>query len=46
MTRTLCLRSSGDAVKFLQERLNPQPTAQPLLGPNGKFGAKTRDRVK
>lgn len=46
MTRTLRLRSSGDDVKFLQERLNARPTARPLLTVDGKFGAKTRDRVK
>ena len=46
MTRTLRLRSSVDDVKYLQERLNARPTALPLLTPNGKFGAKTRDCVK
>ncbi len=46
MTRTLRLRSSGDDVKYLQERLNALPTARPLLPADGKFGAKTRDRVK
>ncbi len=46
MTRTLRLRSSGDDVKYLQERLNAQPSARPPLALDGKFGAKTRDRVK
>jgi mannan endo-1,4-beta-mannosidase len=47
MARTLRIRSTGDDVKFLQERLNSlAPTALPLLIPNGKFGAKTRDRVQ
>ena len=46
MTRTLRLRSSGDDVKFLQERLNALPTARPLLTLDGKYGAKTRHRVK
>ena len=42
MPRTLRTRSSGDDVKYLQERLNSRPpTALPLLTPNGKFGAKT-----
>ena len=43
MPRTLRLRSSGDDVRFLQERLNARaPTAQPLLAADGKFGAKRR----
>ncbi len=42
MTRTLRIRSSGDDVKYLQERLNALPTARPLLTLDGKFGAKTR----
>ena len=46
MSRTLRLRSSGDDVKFLQERLNSLPTALPPLPLDGKYGAKTRDRVK
>ena len=47
MPRTLRIRSSGDDVKFLQERLNSRPpTALPLLTPDGKFGAKTRARVR
>ena len=47
MPRTLRTRSSGDDVKFLQERLNSRPpTARPLLTPDGKFGAKTRARVQ
>lgn len=47
MSRTLRIRSTGDDVKFLQERLNSfAPTALPLLITNGKFVAKTRDRVK
>jgi len=47
MTRTLHIRSSGDDVKFLQERLNSlPPTALPLLTPDDKFGAKTRTRVQ
>ena len=47
MTRTLRTRSSGDDVKFLQERLNSlAPTALPPLTPDGKFGAKTWARVQ
>ena len=47
MPRTLRIRSSGDDVKCLQERLNSRPpTAQPLLAVDGKFGAKTRARVQ
>ena len=47
MPRTLRIRSSGDDVKYLQERLNSRPpTALPLLTPNGKFGAATRARVR
>lgn len=47
MVRTLRIYSSGDDVKFLQERLNAQPpTAYPLLILDGKFGAKTLARVK
>ncbi len=47
MPRTLRTRSTGDDVKFLQERLNSRPpTALPLLSPDGKFGAKTRARVQ
>ncbi|MCA9239548.1 MAG: peptidoglycan-binding protein, partial [Planctomycetales bacterium] len=46
MTRTLRIRSSGDDVKYLQEQLNALPTARPPLTLDGKFGAKTRDRVK
>ena len=47
MARTLRIRATGDDVKFLQERLNSAaPTVLPLLIANGKFGAKTRDRVQ
>ena len=47
MPRTLRIRSTGDDVKFLQERLNSRPpTALPLLGVDGKFRAKTLARVK
>ena len=47
MTRTLRIRSSGDDVRFLQERLNLRPpTGLPLLTSDGKFGAKTRARVQ
>lgn len=47
MPRTLRIRSSGDEVRFLRERLNSRPPAAlPLLTPDGKFGAKTRDRVQ
>lgn len=47
MTRTLRIRSTGDDVKFLQERLNSRPpTARPLLTPDGKFGVKTQARVQ
>ena len=46
MPRTLRIRSTGDDVKYLQERLNSQPTARPLLTPNGRFGAATRARVQ
>ena len=47
MPRTLRTRSSGDDVKFLQERLNSRPpTALPVLAADGKFGAKTRARVR
>ena len=47
MPRTLRIRSSGDDVKFLQERLNARPpTARPLLAVDGKFGAETRARVQ
>ena len=47
MPRTLRTRSTGDDVKYLQERLNSRPpTALPLLTPNGKFGAATRARVQ
>ena len=47
MPRTLRIRSAGDDVKFLQERLNSRlPTALPLLGVDGKFRAKTLARVK
>jgi peptidoglycan hydrolase-like protein with peptidoglycan-binding domain len=44
--RTLRIRSSGDDVKFLQERLNAQPTVLPLLPIDGQFGAKTRARMQ
>ena len=47
MARTLRLRSSGDDVKFLQERLNSRaPSALPLLTANGKFGVTTQRRVQ
>ena len=47
MPRTLQILSSGDDVKFLQERLNSRPpTALPLLTLDGKFGSKTLDRVQ
>ena len=47
MPRTLRTRSSGDDVKYLQQRLNSRPpTALPLLAVDGKFGAKTRARVQ
>jgi mannan endo-1,4-beta-mannosidase len=47
MPRTLRIRSTGDDVKFLQERLNSRPpTALPLLHVDGKFRAKTLARVK
>jgi mannan endo-1,4-beta-mannosidase len=46
MPRTLRTRSSGDDVKFLQQRLNSQPTALPPLAVDGKFGAKTSARVR
>jgi mannan endo-1,4-beta-mannosidase len=47
MPRTLRTRSSGDDVKFLQERLNSRPpTVLPPLTVDGKFGAKTRARVQ
>ena len=40
MTKTLRIRSSGDAVRFLQEWLNSLPTTRPPLTTAGKFGAK------
>lgn len=47
MPRILRIRSTGDDVKFLQERLNSRPpTALPLLDVDGKFRAKTLTRVK
>ena len=47
MTRTLRIRSAGDDVKFLQERLNAlPPTAQAPLTRDGEFGAETRARVQ
>ena len=47
MPRNIQARSTGDDVKFLQERLNSRPpSARPLLAVDGKFGAKTRARVQ
>ncbi|MBP1468345.1 cellulase family glycosylhydrolase [Candidatus Chloroploca sp. M-50] len=47
MPRTIRLRSSGDDVRFLQERLNARPpSALPPLDVDGKFGAKTQARVQ
>jgi mannan endo-1,4-beta-mannosidase len=47
MPRTLRTHSTGDDVKFLQERLNSRPpTALPLLDIDGEFRAKTLARVQ
>lgn len=47
MPRTLHTSSTGDDVKFLQERLNARPPALlPLLVVDGNFGPKTLARVQ